>query len=310
MTFHKDLLQGYFSEKTPKNKAKEQSKEPVEKGSKLEKYQSFKEKSRLIEVTIPHASRNGDLNCDLDNGVKGIIPHTEVADNYNPRQRSKYVNQTMHVAVHEIDEENNTVILSKKNGDKIKSKLIRNYVRNYKPGMKAQGKLMFYNKDNKRIYIDLGAKFLGYIPVSLWANNFVHDIEQEVEDMKAAGDVIVDVIIQEYKPRKGRYEESFICSRKDAMPNPWEGIEEKYHRNDIIIGVCNDMQKEKFYCPLNDGSEIDVYCQYPEDQKDTAGKVIWKAPKIKIGGKYKLRVYDVNEEKKVFRARVIDEVLE
>ncbi|WP_459195640.1 hypothetical protein [Wukongibacter baidiensis] len=273
----------------------------------LAKYETKMKNGDIFDVKIIGASSNGDLNCVLDNGLQGVIENEDVEGKpYDPYTRSKYVSSVMRVAVKKVDREKNVIYFSRALAmDKVRNFLRADIIKKLKKAKKnnkdypvVKAKVMFVAHNN-RVYLNIaGVYLLGYVPIKNWKHGFIYNPKETIEN-----NVIIDVMVVDYKPAINGKDEAFICSRKDLLPDPWEGIEERFKKNDLYEVTCVDRQNDKFYARMP-GLEIDIFVQYPDNSKRDIPIV------IETGKKYKIRIYKVSEEKRLLRARVIDEIRE
>jgi len=310
-----DLIEGsYFLEDADKYDDGDSKQQEA-----LKKYKEYMDKKTIFQVKIKKADREGNLSVPLSGDLTGVIRNEELyGQAFDSKKRNIYVGQTYAVIVTEIDENKGIVYLSRHKA-KIRAREILRAT--LKPGMQVKARVEFYQEKNKRVYVNIeGCGILGYIHISEWSHKFTEeaDIIREVQP----GDII-KVEILEYKPQKGKIKESYECSRRKCLKNPWEGIEEKVKRNDIIEIVATQLHKDKFYGPLPD-MELDIYVEYPcklnseeEEQKECENSKEYAEAQrgkprliVRKGHKYQVRVYKVDEARQILRGRVIKEVTE
>jgi len=263
----------------------------------LEKYVDYKENKKIFTVYASRADEVGNVYCALDGNITGIIPNVEIeGKEYNSYHRAKKMNKHYSVIVTDVDKETGLVTLSYDQAKKIaknimKNKLLNSLQKNEKVKLKARIMFVSYNK---RINIDIGGVGLfGYIPVDEWKHGFEYDIKES-----AKPGMIIDIEILKYKkPIEGK-KEAFICSRKNMLPDPWKGIEQKVPKSSTLIITCTDKKENKFF-GKSEGIDIDIYCEYPDAER----KIV-----INKGLKYKGYVYAVSEERKLLKARIFDVV--
>lgn len=277
----------------------------------LELYRKYMKDSTVFKVKISRADNKGNLYIPLSGNITGYIPNEEVfGQAYDFRKRSLYVGQPFAVVVTDVDA--NTVYLSRYRA-KLKSKEILK--EKLKKGVKVKARVEFYQEKNKRVYINIeGCGILGFVRINEWSHRFIDNPSNEIE--KAS---IVNVEIMRYLPAKGGIKESYECSRKACTPDPWITVEDKYHKNDIIVIVADYLHADKFFGRIP-GEELDIYVEYPNKKNNVEEEVKAREEAdiqnnyrssniiVRKGRQYKVIIYKVSAENKILRARVIDEV--
>lgn len=285
----------------------------------LDAYEKCMNDGKLLKVTVMSADNHGNLHVPISNDIIGIIPNEEVfGKTYDFRKRSAHVGKKFPVIVTEVDKENNRVYFSVAKAREKAKEIIKN---NLKPGMIVSARVMFVSEKTNRVYIDIeGYNILGYIPIKQWTHGYIYNPESKIKK-----GMIINVQILRYKPYRGEgLNEVFECSRKNTLPNPWAGIEERFPKNSILEVVATDLHPDKWFAPIP-GLDLDIYCEYPRNnpsnvtEQDLEGydeytkmdieqqqgqKLI-----IKLGHTYKVRVYKVSEKDRLLKARPITEVI-
>lgn len=268
----------------------------------FEKYEELMNTQTLLKVKVSDADNSGNLHIPISLGINGIVKNEDVlgGETYNIRKRSVHVGTSFLAVVKQVDRDSSTIYFSRAMAKDAYQKLLRETL---KEGMQVNARVRHVDSLNKRIYIDVeGCNLWGYIPINAWSHGFVYKPAETIKK-----NTIVSVIIKKHLLTSGNRKEVFICSRKDAILNPWDNIEKRFTRNSIVLVECVDLQPTKFFARIPDmpDFDLDVYCEYPDnDKKSEIEKII-----IKLGHKYKVRVYDVSEADRKLKARVLSEFI-
>lgn len=268
-------------------------------GKILEKYEKYKKEKKIFEIYSVRADTAGNVYCSLEGNITGIIPNPEIeGKKYNPYYRHKKIDRHYSVIVTDVDFEKKIVTLShhkaKNIGKEILKQRLLKALEN-KENIKVKARVMFVAYNN-RVYLDIGGVgLLGYVPIDEWSHVYVENLEDEVKN----GDII-EVVPMKYKPKQKvngkKKNEAFICSRKETLPDPWIGIEEKVPRYSTLVVECTDKKPHMFF-GRTEGLELNIYCEYPEPERNIV---------VLEGMKYKGFVYNVSEEKKLLKVRIFD----
>lgn len=273
----------------------------------LEKYDKYKEDEIILRYRVVRADNKGNLYLDLGlEGLTGIILNKEVnGEEYNARKRSIYVNTLMPVIITDINKETGEVYFSRyqareKAKQILRKELLRALENNESITVKAKvTKIGIGN----RVYIDIGGVgILGYVPIKQWDHKFVHNVKEEIP-LNSQISVVPIKYMPEQRAKGTVFGEVFICSRKEALPDPWKDIEKKLPVNTVLVVKCVQLEDKKWW-GNTPGLNLDIYCEYPEKEK------LKRDIQIKLGHKYKVFIYRVNEETRLLKARVIDEIQE
>ncbi len=117
-----------------------------------------------------------------------------------------------------------------------------------------------------------------------WSYDFIDDLK----DVANVGDVI-DVVI--YAKNNTKTEGDYLVSRAETFPNPWEGIEKRFHKGDIVECKVVKRWNEAFGGRIDGVEGILAYVAFPKD----------KNLRIVVGEKYICSVGGVKGETRTFR---------
>lgn len=180
------------------------------------------EAGETIEAPVSRIVKGGLV---VDTGVRGFIPASLVdvdyIDDFTP-----YEDKTLELQIIEIEPSENRLILSHK---AIQEKELEaqkeETLANLEEGQVVTGKVA-------RI-VDFGAFIdLGGVDGLVHISEVAHEHVDNVEDYLTAGEEIeVEVLSVDVD------DERISLSRKDIIPGPWEGIEEKVSAGDVVDGT-------------------------------------------------------------------------
>ena len=195
-----------------------------------ERLQRIKENSETIKVTILGANKGG-LLAEIE-GIQGFLPVSQLSQEHYPRvekadkakilqKLQSLVGQELTVKIFDVDPREEKLIFSEKATETQK---IKEILKNYKIGDTVDGEITGV--------VEFGA----FIKISPELEGLVHISELDwsiVEDPSAIvkiGDKVKAKIIE--ITADGRISLSLKALKKD----PWDGIEEKYEKGEMIKG--------------------------------------------------------------------------
>ena len=266
----------------------------------LKRYQKMIGSGESVKVKITKEDDKLNLYGLLPGDIEGVIPNGElygkVIDPETRPYRGQQIGKEVDVFVTDVDMELKCVTVShEKWRASVRKQLVQqiNEAIKNKQKVKLRGRIVKVNYAN-RILVDLaGVGLLGIVPTDEWK----HGHEYHIEKAAKIGTVI-EVMPYKYKPAQGTRNESFICSRRALLPDPWDTIEEKYPVNTTFILECVQKKPGHFF-GRTAGLELDVYCEYPNEDKNI---------RVLEGKFYKAVVYRSDKENKALMARVFQEV--
>lgn len=116
-----------------------------------------------------------------------------------------------------------------------------------------------------------------------WSYTFIENLK----DVTKVGDEIEVAI---YSKNYINDEADYLVSRIDLLPNPWEGIQDRFHKGDCVVCRIVNKKKGMFGGRLDGAEEIVVVVDSPKD----------KNLFIEIGEKYMCEVSVVYESSHTF----------
>jgi ribosomal protein S1 len=254
-------------------------------------YREYLENKTVFQVTITHADHQGNLYFPISDTIKGILSNEDVATGgYDQRKRAKFVGRKFGVMVTKVEESTNTVYVSY---IQAKAHVKAHFKNTLKLGDEVRARVLSLDVEKRQVYLDIeGCGLFGFMGLKYWSHGKIYSPQKAIKRFDTVTVKIMDIL-----PSKHGQESMYICNRKDCIPDPWKGIEERFPKNSIILVTCMDIYPDKWFAPAP-GTDLDIYCEYPRDN----------SMMIKLGHQYKVRIYNVSEEKKVLKARPIQEV--
>ena len=271
---------------------------------KLKEYEENLNKEDIIYKKIFKADEKGNLYVDTGySEITGIVLNEDVhEEGYRPEKRSAWVGRSSVMFVKDVNHEKKEVYFNIYEAVQVSREIFRQYLideldKGNKP-IVNNAVITNIGALHNRILIDLGGLgILGYIPIGEWDHRFIYDLKKEIPLFAT-----VAVQIKEFKPKRTQnnrvFGEIFICSRKNLLPDIWEGIEEKAPVGTILEVICKDCQNMRWF-GRNPNLPMDILCEYPNSPRNI---------KIEPGRRYKVIVRAVNEKTKLLRAKVLSEI--
>lgn len=269
----------------------------------IRKYISAKDNNKELFIKFDMADKQGNL-ISYDGDLRIILRNSDIRGwKYDKRLRSQMVDTVYVVLVKEIDEESKCIYVDHKAvKDVDKEKLIE--ILKSTPGVRVPAKIVVVRQHVA--IVDIGGLGIpGFIPIAEWSQCFSMDIRKSA----SVGDVLTVAVMgkEDFLQKKdktfrqlGKWleEDFYLCSRKATMKDPWEGISDKVHKNDIVVVTCVSKAQKAFFGTMKDIPELNVYCFYPNDIN----------MEIIEGAQYKCIVRKVSEEKRILRVEPFSKV--
>lgn len=134
------------------------------------------------------------------------------------------------------------------------------------------------------------------IHLLLLARDWNYDYVDDLKDVVKSGDKVRVKIWKKYGEyeRETRKNIDYVVSRRELLPNPWVGIEQRFHKGDTTICKLVKRWKDGYACRIEGVSGIIAYCETPRNnaQKDL---------RLVIGERYVCGVANIKEETRSLR---------
>lgn len=187
-----------------------------------ERVQEAKDDNRTITAMVSDRVKGG-LVVDL--GIRGFVPASHVGNGSLKNNLDRYVGQSIPLKVIEVDKERRKVVLSNKLAmDEERTTRKSETITSLAPGQIRKG--IVRRLTNYGAFVDLGGiDGLLHISEMEWTRiNHPSEVLKEGEE--------IDVIVLKMDLEAGRVS----LGRRQILPDPWTGIEQRYHVGEMITG--------------------------------------------------------------------------
>ncbi|MFQ6049556.1 MAG: 30S ribosomal protein S1 [Candidatus Paceibacterales bacterium] len=251
-----------------------------------------KEEGETIKVKILGANKGG-LLAEVS-GIPAFLPVSQLSSEHYPkveggdkakilRELQKFIGQELEVKILDFSQKKEQIILSEK--AKVLDKA-RERLKNYKVGDEIKGEITGVTGFGAFMKFDENLEGLIHISELDWKI-----IEDPTEIVKV-GDKVRAKIVEISGNR------SFL-SLKALKKDPWEGIEKKYKKEDIVLGKVTKLNPFGAFIQLS--KEIQGLCHVSE----FGGKKMEDI--LETGKKYKFQILLVDEKEHRMNLKLIKE---
>ncbi|HLR01432.1 MAG TPA: 30S ribosomal protein S1 [Virgibacillus sp.] len=233
------------------------------------------ENGDVFETEIKEVVKGG-LVADV--GLRGFIP-ASLVETYFVDDFSDYKGQSLRVKVVDINREQNRVILShriviEEEADSKKQELLSTI----EEGQVLEGTVQ--RTTNFGAFVDIGGVD-GLVHISQLA----HEHVDKTSDVVNIGDVInVEVISID------RDNERISLSRKKTLPGPWENVEQKINKGDVVEGTVKRLVNFGAFVEVLPGVEGLVHISQIANRHIGTPQEV-----LEVGQVIDVKVLDVNE---------------
>ncbi|MBC8061628.1 MAG: 30S ribosomal protein S1 [Clostridiaceae bacterium] len=236
-------------------------------------------KGTLIKVTVAEVVKGGVIA--FVKGVRGFIPASQVSASY-VENLQEYVGKVLEVKVIELDKENEKVILSRKEVEKVeleekKSKIWDTLVK----GEKRTGVVKRLVKFGA--FVDIGGMD-GLIHISEMSWKRISDPSEVV----SVGDK-VEVYIIDFDKSKDR----ISLGLKEVTENPWNVIFQKIKVGSIVEGTVVNLLDFGAFVEIEAGVEGLVHISNISEERISKPSSV-----LNIGDKVKVKIIEIDEKSK------------
>lgn len=129
------------------------------------------------------------------------------------------------------------------------------------------------------------------IRLCLMCSDWDYDYIDDIKDVVKPWDMVRVAVYGKNTDKDKMHVAEYMVSRRRLMENPWKGIEEKFHKGDLV--TCRVKSKwNGGYSGRIDGLEgIVAFVSYPKDERI----------RMVAGGRYICSVHRVSEEKRLLK---------
>ena len=232
-----------------------------------------------INVKVAEVVKGGVIS--FVKGVRAFIPASQVSANYVENLQD-YVGKTIEVKVIEFDKENEKVILSGKEVEKVEIEEKRNLIWDtLVKGAKLTGEVKRLVKFGA--FVDIGG-IDGLIHISQMSWKRISDPSEVV----SVGDK-VEVYIIDFDKEKGR----ISLGLKDLSEDPWNVLIEKIKVGSIVEGTVVNLLDFGAFVEIEAGVEGLVHISNISDERISKPSSV-----LAIGDKVKVKIIEIDEKSK------------
>lgn len=232
-----------------------------------------------INVKVAEVVKGGVIS--FVKGVRAFIPASQVSANY-VENLQEYVGKTIEVKVIEFDKENQKVILSRKEVEKVELEGKRDIIWDtLVKGQKLTGEVKRLVKFGA--FVDIGG-IDGLIHISQMSWKRISDPSEVV----SVGDK-VEVYIIDFDKEKGR----ISLGLKDLSEDPWNVLIEKIKVGSIVEGTVVNLLDFGAFVEIEAGVEGLVHISNISEERISKPSSV-----LNIGDKVKVKIIEIDEKSK------------
>lgn len=276
----------------------------------LDRYKKLFESQEIIQLKFERASYSTNELC-IDEIVDGEtiivkMSHEDSINHFNQKHRlSNKLEVEYSVVVTGINEHDKEVSVSHSLAMKMLKKQVNDQIKLNMERKRAGEdikvilpvKVIRIDTFKNMALVDIcGYGIKGFIPGALAQHLGVNSISR----LMKPGEVFDVEILHPKTNEDGQH--MYCCSRISTLSNPWSGIENKFHKNDIIQVVCVQKRKRNWFGEIKGLSGIQVFCEYPDESNGVTNILVQE------GHRYLGYIYSVSEERKLLKARIYKEI--
>lgn len=239
-----------------------------------EKYKN----NEIIETEVKEVVKGGLV---VDVGLRGFIP-ASLVETYYVEDFSEYKNKPLTVKIIDLDKEQNRVILSHRAvvEEEMEEKR-KEVLRSIEVGQVLEGTVQRIT--NFGAFVDVGGVD-GLVHIS----ELAHEHVDNASDVVTEGETIsVEVLSIDLDT------ERISLSRKNTLPGPWSGVEERISKGDVVEGTVRRLVDFGAFIEIEPGVEGLVHISQIANRHIATPHEV-----LKEGDKINVKVLDVSEEKK------------
>lgn len=264
-----------------------------------QKLRELKDKGDLFKVKITGVNKGGLLTSV--EGLAAFLPVSQLSPEHYPRvidadkqkilkELQKFVGQTLEVKVLDLLPEENKLILSEKAKSEEKMKEV---LQNYKKGEKVEGEISGI--------ADFGAfiKFPAFTQDTPQIEGLIHISELDWQLIENPADVVKVGQVVQAQIIEIKNNQVFL-SLKSSKKNPWDGIEEKYKKNDLVKGKVTKLNPFGAFVQIED--KIQGLCHISE-----FGSQAKMEESLEVGKKYEFQISSIEPKEYRMSLKLVTE---
>jgi len=255
--------------------------------------QEKKDKNEIIEVKILGANKGG-LLAEVS-GIPGFLPVSQLMPEHYPRvekgetskilqELQKFVGKDFEVKIFDLDPKQEKLILSEKAKENEK---IKEILKGYKVGDVVTGEITGITDFG--VFIKFGDKGLeGLIHISELDWQLIEDPADVVKTGEKVKAKIISIV-----------DDKVSLSLKALKKDPWEGIEKKYKKGDMVEGKVTKFNPFGAFVQLT--PKIQGLCHISEFGTKTKME-----EKLKIGKKYNFQILSIEPKEHRMSLKLVE----
>lgn len=267
----------------------------------MEEYKAFMKNKTLLNVAFSAARNQDEIFCAYDeDGVELRLPYKEYfmrADKeQNKLQTASVIRNPKNVIVKSVDMDKRIVTVSylgalamerQEAQKKIDTKIDKG------EDVRVRGIIIDVRGSGKQSFAVIrfrDSNLKGLLWCNRWSPTYIADLKD-----KAAVGMEVEVDIVGYNKSKVEPRCRYVCARDVVIGDIWEGIEKKYHKDDILNVKCEGPWVSFFAGSIAGEAELPIRMLAPKQKEG-------RQPLFLVPGlTYQCIVIGVSEENHTFR---------
>jgi len=229
----------------------------------------------VFETVIKDVVKGGLV---VDIGLRGFIP-ASLVETYYVEDFSDYKGKTLNVKIVDFDKEQNRIILSHRAVEEAEAEEKKaEILESLEEGQVIDGTVQ--RLTNFGAFVDIGG-IDGLVHISQLA----HEHVEKPSDVVSEGDTIQVEILS-----VDREAERISLSRKNTLPGPWENIEERISKGDVLEGKVKRLVNFGAFVEVLPGVEGLVHISQIANRHIGTPQEV-----LEVGQDINVKVLDVNE---------------
>ena len=268
----------------------------------LKEYKKVMENKELLEVTFTMADNTDYVFVTYDGDIEIRMAYKEFFkrandDELNKQQAIGAVRRPKHVLVTKVDEENKVVHVSYIEAmKKEREKTCKDIDEQLAAGkeVRVTGKVMDVRGRWNHSFAVIAFNNSNVRGI-VWCNRWSPSFTTELKGSELIGMDVEVAVIERIKNSRA-VKASYVCARDVVIGDIWSGIENKYHKGDILNVKCVEKWGSVYAGTVEGEKELKVRMDMP-DKVATNGLML--VPSLI----YQCVVVSVNEKEKSFRVK-------
>jgi len=251
--------------------------------------QQKKEKEEIIKVKILGANKGGLLAKVFE--IPAFLPASQLSPGHYPRvedrettkilrELQKFIGQELEVEIFDLDPKTGKLILSERAKE---SGTIKEILKSYKVGDIVEGEITGITDFGA--FLKFGSKFGESDPGNQSLEGLIHISELDWKIIEDPAELVK--IGQEVQAKIIDITDNRISlSLKALKKDPWQGIEEKYKKGDMVVGKVTKFNPFGAFVQID--GEIQGLCHISE-----FGKRSRMEEELEVGKEYQFQILEI-----------------